>query len=127
MTIPEEEREVISNRLNRVAYHLEDGFNPVGLLYPYTEEQADVVRGLLDDLHYVQHWLEAQADAPEPWEPVEVGAKIDVQGSIERKVLYRMDENVLAILAVDDNTVRGAEMLYLPDDVRLYRRMEVTE
>jgi hypothetical protein len=80
-----------------------------------------------EDIARLLAWLEAQADAPEPWEPVEVGAKIDVQGSIERKVLYRMDENVLAILAVDDNTVRGAEMLYLPDDVRLYRRMEVTE
>lgn len=63
MTIPEEEREVISNRLNRVAYHLEDGFNPVGLLYPYTAEQADIMRGLLDDLHAVSDWLDAQPDA----------------------------------------------------------------
>ena len=62
MTI-QETREAISNRLNKVAYHLEDGFNPVGLLYPYSAEQADVVRELLDDLHYVQQWLDAQPAA----------------------------------------------------------------
>lgn len=59
------EREVISNRLNRVAYHLEDGLGPNGLLYPYSAEQADIMRGLLDDLHAVSDWLEAQPAAPE--------------------------------------------------------------
>ena len=66
VTIPEEEREAIAHRLNRVAYHLEDGLGPNGLLGPYTEEQADAVRGLVDDLDYVLNWLEAQPEAPQP-------------------------------------------------------------
>ena len=66
MTIPEEEREVISNRLNRVAYHLEDGLGPNGLLGPYSGDEEQLVRGLLDDLHAVSDWLDAQPEAPEP-------------------------------------------------------------
>lgn len=80
MTIPEEEREAIAHRLNRVAYHLEDGLSPNGLLGPYTEEQADAVRGLVDDLDYVLNWLEAQPEVPES-EPMQMPD--EVRGWIE--------------------------------------------
>jgi len=70
MTIPEEEREAIAHRLNRVAYHLEDGLGPNGLLGPYSAEQADIVRGLLDDLHAVSDWLDAQPEPSERGESV---------------------------------------------------------
>lgn len=69
----------------------------------------------------------AQDDASvERWEPVEIGGKIDVAGIVGRRTLYRSDDDTLAILTVTHNTVESAEMLQLPDDLRLCRRVEVT-
>ena len=175
MTIPEEEREAIAHRLNRVAYHLEDGLGPNGLLGPYTEEQADAVRGLVDDLDYVLNWLEAQPEVPES-EPmqmpdevrgwIESAAKVasdsaryyDADSSSSDAVLAWLDAQPDAperwepvdgwvdcaccsldcgeyaatadyrgiwYLRVEDQ--EGHAEITLPDDVRLCRRVEVTE
>lgn len=84
----------------------------------------------LERLDAALAWLGAQPEAPEPgerWEPVAVGAKYDVAGTVGRRVLYRMDDDALAVLTVEDNTVESAEMLQLPPDLRLCRRVEVSE
>lgn len=60
------EREVMQLRVLRVAYHLEDACGPNGLLGPYSGDDEQLVRGLLDDLHAVAEWLDAQPDAPIP-------------------------------------------------------------
>ena len=60
------EREVMQLRVLRVAYHLEDACGPNGLLGPYSGDEEQLVRGLLDDLHAVSDWLDAQPKAPEP-------------------------------------------------------------
>jgi len=72
------------------------------------------------DVRYVR----ADVQPAERWEPVALGEKIDVAGIIGRRILYRMDEDTLAILTIEHNTVHAAEMLQLPADLRLCRRVE---
>lgn len=127
-------REAMRLRVMRAAYHLEDGLTPRGLLGPYTEEQAEFVRDLLADLHAVADWLDAQPD--ERWEPVrelqslrcpvqedEPGDwSIDVSAADD---LLVMEADVT--LPGDTTPVRVRLAAELPADLRLCRRVEVSE
>ena len=129
MTIPEEEREVISNRLNRVAYHLEDGLGPNGLLGPYTEEQADAVRGLVDDLDYVLNWLEG---GPERWEPVRELQSLRCTVQEDEPGDWHIDVSVIGELLVMEARIKALDSdvpldvrlaAKLPPDFKLFRRV----
>lgn len=115
MTMPEEVRGIIEEAL--MVSRISLSRSGVGA------ERGDAARAQIDA---ALDWLDAQAEATEHWEPVGVGEKLDVAGIVGRRILYRMDADTLAILTVEHNTVHAAEMLQLPDGVRLCRKAEVT-
>lgn len=116
MTIPEDVRDIIRTTLEYYVEYWDENDTSMDNRYS-TDAHADA--------EIVYAWLDAQPEAPERWEPVEVGEKYDVAGIIGRRVLYRMDEDTLNILTVTHNTVESSEMLQLPDNLRLCRRVVV--
>ena len=115
-------KEMMRLRVLRVAYHLEDGLGPNGLLGPYSEEQADMVHDLLHDLHFVANWLDAQPDASEHWEQINTMPDTPCgYGDPEYTLTIGMDDEVLYI--EDEGEYLTA---HLPDGYALCRKVEGT-